>query len=179
MTDTKPQIWDVPISHEQRFALFQLAFHREATVDDGAAGKSFRRMARAFGLSTIRDAFKRQGAVPIKAITSSETRLFKVTAENISEVLTKLAKRKRSTGDEMVIGDLFDVLEDAQTNGQREEWLAVPRFDEAEDAALFALPDDKGAADITCPSCGQHFDPAETKAAAPASADAETSTAAE
>lgn len=160
----KPQIFDVPVSHEQRFALFQLAFHREATVEDGAAGKSFRRMARAFGLTTIRDAFKRQGSVPVKAITSPEKRLFKVTAENIDEAL-KLAKRKRSTGDEMVIGDLFDVLEEAQASGQREEWLAVPRFDEAEDAALFALPADKDASDITCPSCGQHFDPAETKGA--------------
>ncbi len=171
----KPQIWDVPVSHEQRFALFQLAFHKESTIEDGAAGKSFRRMARAFGLTTIRDAFKRQNGVPVKAITSTEMRLFKVTAENVDEVLKKLAKRKRSTGDEMVIGDLFDVLEEAQASGQREEWLAVPRFDEVEDVALFTLPDDKGSSDITCPSCGQHFDPFETKAAEPAKDEASAS----
>jgi hypothetical protein len=155
MADTKPQIWDVPVSHEQRFALFNLAFHKDANIESAADGKSFRRMARAFGLTSIRDAFKQQGAVPIKATASGETRLFKVTAENVDEVLKKLAKRQRSAGAEMELGELFDLLEDVQTSGQREEWLTVPRFDEAEDAAFLALPDGQDAEDIRCPSCGQ------------------------
>jgi hypothetical protein len=165
MADTKSQIWDVPVSLEQRFALFNLAFHKDATIESAADGKSFRRMARAFGLTSIRDAFKRQGGVPIKATASGEKRLFKVTAENVDEVLKKLAKRQRSAGAEMELGELFDLLEDAQTSGQREEWLTVPRFDEEEDTVALKLPDGQESEDVRCPSCGQDFALAEGRAA--------------
>lgn len=167
----KPQIWDVPISHEERFQLFEAAF-KGTTVEDGPDGKKYRRMARAFGLASIRDAArKNEGALSLVAINSPEQRLFKVTAENVEIVLTKVSKSKRSLGAEMVLGELFDRLEVAQANGKdpaddarREDWEKIPVFSAEEDAKLWSPPAAVGP--LTCPSCAQEFTLEEARAAA-------------
>lgn len=175
MSEKQSQIWDVPISHEERFLLFGIAFPREgaSVIESGPDGKKFRRMARAFGLASIREtARKNDHKLATKPMGSTEQRLFKVTAENVEVVLEKLTKVKRTPGQEMDLGELFDRLDLAKANGEetadvarRAEWAKVPVFDLDEDATLWTPPGTPPDVTLTCPSCSQDFSVDEARAA--------------
>lgn len=165
MADGAPQIWDIPLTPAQRWALLQLAFHTDAPkVTDAAAGKKLRRALRAFGLMEIRATLQKHEKVSAKTSTSSTAALFKVTAENLECVLGWAAV-SRTTAVELDAGEVFDLLEEikkhpADYNAGLSE---APAFDAA--AEDWAPPAELEAADaVTCPSCGQKFELSEAAA---------------
>lgn len=162
MADGTPQIWDIPLTPAQRWALVQLAFHQQAPqIADAAAGKKLRRALRAFGMMPIRDALRTHGKVNADLTTSGRPALHKITAENLECVLG-WSVVPRHTSIELDAGEVFDLLEQLRAdpwnvptpvapNGAppsfetiTEDWAPPPELEEP-----FTM---------TCPSCKQQFD---------------------
>jgi hypothetical protein len=155
-----PQIWDVPLTPAQRWALVQLAFHSDAPkVTDAAGGKKLRRALRALGLMAIRDALRAHDKISTALAQSSTRWLHKITAENLECVLG-WASVPRHTSIEIDVGEVFDLFEAIKADptylsGQPGA-APIPAFDP--DAEDWKPPADPEPFTITCPSCRQQFD---------------------
>lgn len=162
MADGAPQIWDVPLTPAQRWALVQLAFHELAPkVSDAAAGKKLRRALRAFGLMEIRDALRaHDGKISSDMSQAAAPALHKITAENLECVLG-WATVPRHTSIEIDAGEVFDLLEGIKNDPSAYQPPDIPQvFDPAsENWAPPADPEPPPA--LTCPSCKQQFDASE------------------
>jgi hypothetical protein len=160
MADGAPQIWDIPLTPSQRWALTQVAFDKAAPqITDAAAGKALRRALRAFGLMEVRDALRaHDGKVSPEYTIDTTPARHKITRDNLDCVLGwRNIPRHPST--ELDAGDVFDLLEEIKADPS---WSYigpdVPPF--TSDAEKWKPP----AVDpfsITCPSCSQQFDLAE------------------
>jgi hypothetical protein len=159
-----PQVFDVPLSPTQRFVLFNLAFGRNAPeVKDAAAGKSFRRAVRAFGLMPVREAMTKHNRVSVAVANRKEPALHKITIENIGVALEKWATMPRHTSWELEVGELFDMLEEIKAAPAAYATPSgMPVYVE-EDWAPAPDPEPEGP--LTCPSCRQTFDFSEAKVA--------------
>ncbi len=155
MSDGTAQIWDIPLTPAQRWALVQLAFHAHAPqISDAAGGKKVRRALRAFGLMEIRDTLKEH-----EKVSSVQAALHKITAENLECVLG-WAVVPRQTAIEVDVGEVFDLLETIKAGpGSYEAPAGVPTFDAG--AEKWAPPrelEQVSGQQITCPSCKQLVD---------------------
>jgi hypothetical protein len=157
MADGAPQIWDIPLTPGQRWALLQLAFHQDAPkVADAAAGKKLRRALRAFGLMEIRDAMRANDSkISDEMAQSSTPALHKITAENL-DCVRGWATVPRHTAIEIDAGEVFDLLEMIQQAPADYVAPTAPRFDPV--AENWAPPPEPEPFSITCPSCRQKFD---------------------
>lgn len=122
-----PQVWSVPVTNRQRLVLHELAFSGEVGPDgrpqpkrriiDAKAGRVFRRMMRALGLDVINQVGTAHGGrLNRKAIDDPTPRLHEITAENLEEILEVL-RIDRSPTDELVVGELGDLLEELRSSG--------------------------------------------------------------
>ncbi|HZE50665.1 MAG TPA: hypothetical protein VE074_13940 [Jatrophihabitantaceae bacterium] len=155
MADGAPQIWDVPITPAQRWALLQLAFSNDAPkVTDAAGGKKLRRALRAFALMTIRDALRaHDNKLSTAQAESSAPALHKITAENL-ECALGWAAVPRHPAIEIDAGEIFDLLEGIKTTPTYTPPDGVPVFvGSSEDWA----PPESDPLEVTCPSCQQKF----------------------
>jgi len=165
MADGAPQIWDVPVTPSQRWALVQIAFHNEAPqIKDAAAGKALRRALRAFGLMDIRDVLRaHEGKASSEYSADTTPALHKITSENLECVLG-WRNVPRHTAIELDAGELFDLLEEIKQNPG---WLwagSAAAASWGRELAPFVSDADKWKPPeavpfaITCPSCRQTFD---------------------
>ena len=158
MADGAPQIWDIPLTPAQRWALVTLAFHNQAPqITDAAAGKKLRRALRAFGLMPIREAlFKHAGKASAELAGSGEPALHKITAENLECVLGwSVVPRHASI--ELDAGEVFDLLEQLRADPSGYAPPAAPSFETiTEDWS--PPPELEDPFTMTCPSCKQQFD---------------------
>ncbi len=128
------QSWRVPLSPAQRLQLWTLANTKrrgEEVIKDGQAGRRVRRFMRAFGLMPI-DAAIRDNSGSVRTSLASDTKtraLFEVTAENLEECL-RLQRVQRETAAEVLLGDLWDLLEDCKS-GKPYATPAVALYDAA------------------------------------------------
>lgn len=160
MADGVPQIWDIPLTPAQRWALVQLAFAKEAPqISDHSAGKKLRRALRAFGLLVIRDALRaNENQISEEQTASSTPRLHKITAENLECVLG-WSTVPRHTSIEMDAGEVFDLLEGIKLAPAEYGSPALEVFDPA--AEDWKPPADPDPFLVNCPICKQRFDMSE------------------
>lgn len=107
------QVWQIPVTPAQRWVLLNLA-HDPGQKLEGQRGRVFRRFMRAFRLETIRDALHAHNKVAAEMVSSRTAVLFELTAENVDYALG-LLDVKRAPADEMTMGPLWDLLEDAKS----------------------------------------------------------------
>ena len=107
------QTWRIPVSPAQRMVLLHLALH-DGQKMQGQQGRVFRRCMRAFALDRLRDALvAHQNRYDARIHAATTPALFEITAESLEYAL-KLAEVEHGPIDEMVVGPLFDALEDAK-----------------------------------------------------------------
>lgn len=168
-----PQIWDVPLTPAQRWALVQVALDKSApAIADAAAGKALRRALRAFGLMEIREVLRaHDGKASAEYSAETTPRLHKITRENLDCVLG-WRNVARHPAIELDAGDVFDLLEEIKANPK---WLwegsaAAASWGGPLDAYVWDAekwkPAEADPPAITCPSCGQTFDLSELATAA-------------
>lgn len=138
------QIWNVPLSPAQRWVLHELAFSRDAKIPNGQEGRRFRRFMRAFGLATISASVrKHNGVVPMRMVSDEAPRRHTITAENLDYALEVLARPKEPRH-EMLVGELFDLLEDIKAGRPFELPADLPAFDAAAEDWSPPKPDGAG-----------------------------------
>ncbi len=125
------QTWKIPVSPAQRFVLLQLSFDKGQKLQ-GQQGRAFRRFVRAFKLDRLRDVLAENENRYNPALHSAHApALLEITAESLEYAL-KLVEVARGPVEEMVVGPLFDLLEDAKAE-RAVDVEGVPEYDEALD----------------------------------------------
>ncbi len=106
------QVWAVAVTPAQRLILLNLS-HHEGQKLQGQRARFFRRFMRAFGIDTISAAaaLHPKGQVSVALATSTVPALHTLTVENVDYALG-LVEVERHPMAEMVIGPLFDTLDD-------------------------------------------------------------------
>lgn len=121
----------IPLSPAQRFVLLQLSFDKGQRLQ-GQQGRAFRRFVRAFKLDRIRDVLAAHDNRYNPAIHNAHApALVEITADNLDYAI-KLVDVERGPVEEMVVGPLFDLLEDARAD-RAIAIDGVPEFDPASD----------------------------------------------
>jgi len=121
------QSWKVPVTPAQRWALFNLAHTKSVNVK-GQEGRVLRRFMRAFGLTELRAVLITEQIVNSELMRDDTTpSLFSLTAENRDYALKLDKEVERHTSSEMLLGDLFDKLEQLRADWKAPE--GVPDFD--------------------------------------------------
>lgn len=157
MADGAPQIWDIPLTPAQRWALVQLPFAKQSapTIVDAAAGKALRRALRAFGLMEIRDTLRAHNEVSAEYSTDPTVAMHRITAENLECVLG-WSNVPRLPAVELDAGEVFDVLEQLKADpAWKYSGPIAPAF--VSDAGQWTPPT-VDPFSMTCPSCRQQFD---------------------
>ena len=176
------ETWRIPISPAQRWVLFNVS-HSDGEKVQGQAGRVFRRWARAFGLDTIGEIVREHGGVASILARDDKPRLHTVTIENIEQAL-KVGEISHTPGQEMVMGELLDLVEDLKRTRAYEPAEGIPAFDaacedwtpakkdpvEAAAEKIAEFVRDKGAADLADAITRGDWDTEEDEAQRPADA---------
>lgn len=126
------QTWKIPVTPAQRFVLLQLCFSNGQKLQ-GQQGRVFRRFMRAFKVDSIRDVLAENDNRYDSAIHRADApALLEITAESVDYAL-KLVDVEHTPVDEMVVGPLFDLLEDAKAGREVAVPEGCPDFDPALD----------------------------------------------
>jgi hypothetical protein len=128
------QLHTIPITHAQRWVLLNLS-HAESEKVKGQESKAYRRFMRACGLTKIRETLRkhRDVGVNVAMVNSDEARIFELTEETIEYALKIADKVDRKPSDDDVVGDLFDLLEDAKAGRAVAYDENTPFYDAASD----------------------------------------------
>jgi hypothetical protein len=146
------QGWRVPVSGEERWLLFRLIFSQDergvprVMVSSHEESKAFRQMLRAFGIPPIREAAKRsevrnRNAVHPARLINDEPdgpmfgppAAHNLMINDVAFVLSKVACLPRAAMNDVVVGDLFERLEQAQ-RADDPAWADVPDYNAASES---------------------------------------------
>lgn len=137
------QLKPLLVTPEQRWTLYNLSLSSERKVkgaEAGQAGRRERRFARALGLDLIRQALRdSDDHVSTERIRERTPALFRVTDEIIDH-LAKLAEVGRHPQVDLVLGELFDQVDDHKAG--REVQLVGEAFVSDESAWIPSDEDD-------------------------------------
>lgn len=134
------QVWTVAVTPAQRLMLLNLS-HAEGQKLKGQRGRAFRRFMRALGIDAIAAAADEnpKGQVDAKLARSRKPARHTVTAENVDYALD-LLEVERTPGIEMVIGPLFDALDDLKAGRPVEVNADVTDYDPASEDWVYTPP---------------------------------------
>lgn len=143
------QVWTVAVTPAQRLILLNLS-HAEGQKLQGQRARSFRRFMRAFGVDAISAAASKhpRGQVSGKLATSTTPALHTITAENADYALG-LGDVERHPLAEVVIGPLFDALDDLKAGRECAAPEGAPAYDPAsEDWTATTPPPEPAELDV-------------------------------
>lgn len=121
------QVWRIPVTPAQRWALFNLS-HNEANKVQGQESRKLRRFLAAFKIDVIRDALaKNDQRVSTQQTQNRAPAMVTITLENRDYALHIDATVARSASADAELGDLWDAL-DATKDGSYVEPTDIPDY---------------------------------------------------
>jgi hypothetical protein len=121
--------WKIPVTPAQRWVLFNMS-HADGEKVQGQAGRVLRRFMRAFGIVAISETAQQHNGVVATMVRDTKPRLHTVTIENV-ESAVKLQDIAHTPAQEMVVGELLDLLEDLKRTKEYTPPEGIPDYDPA------------------------------------------------